>query len=261
MINGPDFFLYLFFSFNRDLDFLLVASLKRVQIAACLSVFIKSELSLDTVFETTAQRYGYKLDETVEPGMIFKLFPGEEVQTLVPNFPTPELLPFVELLCKKIGAALGITWQMVLKTFAGANYSSARTDILEARPVFQAWQNWLIEDALRPLWIWVMEDARLRGELPAGLTDAQMRKVTWQHSGYEWVDPQKEAVAEEVGLRNGWTTLKEICGKRGRDWRAVMRQQAAEKKLREELGLPEPTAVTPPAGEADNEAKEGANAA
>jgi capsid protein len=51
------------------------------------------------------------------------------------------------------------------------------------------------------------------------------------------------------------TTLADVCSKRGKDWRIVLRQCAAEKALREELGLTEAeVASLVPAG--DNEEDE-----
>ena len=114
----------------RDLDLLLIAALKRVQIAACLSVFIKSPGDIEDIMDVTSQKYGYQLDQTIEPGMMFKLQPDEEVQTLIPNFPVPEFVPFVVTLARRIGSALGVCWQTVLHDFSSSTYSSARTDLL-----------------------------------------------------------------------------------------------------------------------------------
>ena len=35
------------------------------------------------------------------------------------------------------------------------------------------------------------------------------------------------------------TTLADVCAKRGKDWRVVLRQRAAEKSLMRELGMDE----------------------
>jgi lambda family phage portal protein len=240
----------------RDLDLLLVASLKRTQVAACLAAFIKTNNTMENVLAQTAERVGLKLEQQLEPGMIFQLAPNEEVQALVPNFPVPELVPFVHLICHRIGASIGITWQMVLKSFANANYSSARTDLLEARATFVVLQNWFIEQFLMPVWLWVMQDAALRGDpRMVGITPEDMRQVRWIPPGWRWVDPVKEAEAARIELAIGSTTRRDICSAQGKDWEEVARQQARERKYYESLGLNPDTAAinATPTTEPDDE--------
>jgi len=227
----------------RDLDLLMLASLKRVQIAACLAVFVKSDLPIDEILDTTSKEYGYQLDQSIEPGMIYKLYPTEEIQTLVPNFPVPELEPFIVMLCRRIGAALGLSWQVILKDFSKSTYSSARTDLLESRQVYTVLQMWFAEKELEWEWFTVMEDARLRGDIRlAGVTEAEMRKVHWIANGWKWVDPQKEAKATEIELRIGTTTLRDVAAAKGQDWEEMQDQrlleEKAEQEKREKLGLP-----------------------
>lgn len=229
----------------RDLDLLILASLKRVQIAACLSVFLTSEKSVPDLFEVTAERYGYKLDQALEPGMILKLYPGEQITTLVPNFPTPELAPFVVMLCRRVGAALGVSWQVVLRDFSESTYSSARTDKLDA---YQTWDilQWLfIEMDSIPEWREVMTDAVLRGEpelVAAKVTIDDVQEVEWIPNGRPWIDPLKEAQANEVALRMGVVSRTEICAKLGKEYRTVreqaLQEESWERKRRKELGLP-----------------------
>jgi len=223
----------------RDLDLLLLASLKRTQIAACLAVFIESTAKTPSLLSVTAEQYGYRLDQDLEPGMIFKLNKDEKVSTLVPNFPTPELEPFVIMLARRIGAALGVSWQIVLKDFSKANYSSARTDLLEARGVWLIMQDLFRERILDWMWFQVLADARLRGDPRVqGLSDDDLRAVYWIAPGWRWVDPLKEAQAAEVRVRLGLDTIRDLCAADGKDWEEQLAQAALEMKRRAELGLP-----------------------
>jgi len=226
----------------RDLDLLLVASLKRTQIAADLAVFITSPQAGPDILETTAQKYGYKLDQSLEPGMIFKLYPEETIDTLVPNFPTPELVPFVVLLARRIGAALGVTWQIVLKDFSDSTYSSARTDLLEARRTYEIYQRWFIRRYLNWEWRTVMEDALIRGDLE-GVTPADIAAVEWITPGWQWIDPLKDAQAVQIELQMNATTLRDVAAAKGRDWEELLEQRLLEEQRemqrRKELGLPE----------------------
>ena len=226
----------------RDLDLLIVACLKRVQIAACLSVFIKTLNPIDNVLDTTAKKYGYVLDQEITPGMIFKLYPDEEIQTLIPNFPVPELEPFMIMLARRVGAALGISWQVVLKDFSKSTYSSARTDLLESRQVYAVFQSAYISQCLNWEWQTVMDDAALRGDARlSGITPEERRAVHWIPNGWKWVDPVKEAAGAQLELEMGTQTLRDLCAEKGRDWeeqlRQRLREEAREAELRKEMGL------------------------
>jgi len=227
----------------RDLDLLILASLKRTQIAACLAAFITSPQGAADVLEATATKYGYKMDQALEPGMMFKLYPEETVETLVPNFPTPELVPFVILLARRIGAALGISWQIVLKDFSDSTYSSARSDLLEARRTFEVYQQWFIKKCLAWEWRVVLEEARLRGDVRLNdVSDEELGAVQWTPNGWQWVDPLKEAQAVEIELDIGTTTLRDVAASKGRDWEELLeqrlREEAREAELRKDLKLP-----------------------
>lgn len=223
----------------RDLDLLLLASLKRVQIAACLSVFIKSGSGADDILPVTATKYGYKLDQDIEPGMIFKLFPDESIETLIPNFPTPELVPFIIMICRRIGAALGVSWQVVLKDFSDSTYSSARTDLLETRPVYVGLRKWFAAKHSDWQWVAVMEDERLHDPVRMrGITDEDMRAVEWVGDGWRWIDPVKEVKAIEIELKLGISTLTQVWMRLGEDPDKMWTSLAAENIKRKEVGLP-----------------------
>lgn len=222
----------------HDLDLLLVASLKRMQISACLSVFITSEASLDKFVSKTAEKYGYKIDQKLEPGMIFKLNRGEDISTLIPNFPPPELVPFIVTLARRIGAALGVSWQIVLKDFSDSTYSSARTDLLEGRQAYTILRKWFMHKHLDWEWAAVLSDAWLRGDPRlAGVTDAQIGQVEWFGDGWEWVDPQKEANSKAIALGAMLTTLEEEWIKLGKDPEKMWERLRLQKKKLDELEL------------------------
>lgn len=230
----------------RDLDLLILSALKRTQIAAMLAAFIKSEAPIDEMFEGEEEKGGggFRLDQKIVPGMMFKLNPGESIDSFIPNFPTPEFVPFIVMIARRIGAALGVSWQVVLKDFGESTYSSARTDLLETRRVFEVDGEWFDEfDA----WVWqaVMADARLRGEAATrGMSPEQAAMVQWIGNGWRWIDPVKEAVAVGKKLAMGLTTLRDEAAAEGKDYQELMRQrlkeEAEERKLRQELGLPMP---------------------
>lgn len=217
----------------RDLDLLIVASLRRTQVAASFAAFITSEADIEELMDSTAEKEGYKLDQKLEPGMLFKLYPGEKIETISPNFPSPEFMPFIVCLARRIGAAFGVSWQIVLKDFSEANYSSARTDLLEARKRF-SWDRDAFKDVLNWIWRSVLEDGVLQGLLPR-LSADDFEAVNWIGNGYQWVDPLKEASATKQKLEIGLTCLRDEAASQGKDYEDLMRQRAKEKQLEMEL--------------------------
>jgi lambda family phage portal protein len=217
----------------HDLGFLMTASLKRVEMAACFALVMESEMSysdLNTALglEETDD-YAYDVDAQITPGMIMHARPGTKASTISPNFPTPELFPFIVSICRRIGAATGRSWQHVLHDFSDSTYSSARTDQIEAWETWDFLQWYLIEHLLTWQWVTVLTDLRMRGEPDLrGVTDQDLSRVEWIPPARRWVDPLKEAQANEVGLRVGWLTMRYICTGLGTDWRQVFDQKAIE---------------------------------
>ena len=226
----------------RDLDLLMLAVMKRFQISASLAIFLESEDSLGDIFATTAKEYGYQLDQDIEPGMIFKLQPGEKVSTIKPDFPIPDLERLVILLARRIGAAIGVCWQTVLSDFSTSNYSSARTDLLRDRRLYRFIQHKLISGHLTWIWTRVLEDARLLGDVRLrGVSDEDIAAVGFIAPGWEWVDPQNQAAAVKEQLAIGLTSLRREAAALGRDWMEIQDERVEElarwRQLCEEHGL------------------------
>lgn len=228
----------------NDLDLLIHASLKRTQIAACLAVFLTSDANATDLLELTAETEGYQLDQKIEPGMIFRLYPGEKAEILNPNAGAPGLDVFVFLLARRIGAAVGLSPQAILQAWETLSYSAARTVKINDRQTFRAER---ADFASTLTWEWrtVLEDELLRGNeelLAAGVTIDDLELVEWIGDEEQWVDPQAEAAAVEIMLRLGLTTYQTECARLGRDWQENLRQKLAaektERDLREEMGLP-----------------------
>ena len=237
----------------RDLDLLLLATLKRSQVAACLAVFLESTSPTSSILDVTAQTYGYVLDQDLEPGMIFRLYPGEKVSQVSPSAEAADLEKFAILLARRIGAALGVSWQTVLKDWSTANYSSARTQILENRVTMAVLRDLFVRELLDWEWRWVLEHEALRGNLALdGSTGVPA--ADWIADAVEWVDPEKEAQATQIKLSLGLTTMRDEIAAQGRDWEDVLRQRLVEAQRERELRaeLEAPTAVAgASAGSAD----------
>jgi len=226
-------------TYFKDLAEYAEAELVAARIAACFSIFITSEASMDLNTGYDRNFQGQYL-ESLEPGMIRHLLPGESITSFNPQRPSATFEPFVERMLRAISAALGLPYELVAKDFSKTNYSSARAALLEARRYFKVRQEWLARKLCQPVWEMVLEEAYLRGEL--GTISFYENKQYWVNAswitpGWEWVDPLKEAQAAEVGIRNGIITYSDLYSAQGKDWEECFEQRKREQEKIKELGL------------------------
>jgi lambda family phage portal protein len=235
-----------------DLDLLFFAALKRTQIAACLSMFIKSAVDNLDLIEMTAEDYGYQLDQKLEPGLIFRLYPGESVEKVEPGMPFADLWPLFLFAARRIGASVGLSPQAVLKAWDDTSYAGARTILLDDRNTYRCERTDFDDQVLDWEWKVVQEDALMRGDerlLEAGVQMEDLELVDWIGNGEPWVDPVAEAQAIQIMLQLKLTTPQAECAKLGLDWRdnlrASIEYEMAEIELRKEMGAPEKPAADP----------------
>lgn len=232
-------------TYFKDLSEYAEAELVAARIAACFSLFITSEASMDVAVNSAYDKNASgQLIESLEPGMIKHLLPGENITSFNPQRPGATFEPFVERILKAISAALGLPYELVAKDFSKTNYSSARAALLEARRYFKMRQEWLARKLCQPVWEMLLEEAYLRGEIQAETFYENKRywtNASWIAPGWEWVDPLKEAQAAEVGLKNGIVTYSDLYAQEGKDWEESFEQRKRETTKMKELGLEFPS--------------------
>jgi lambda family phage portal protein len=225
----------------KDLADYMEAELVAARVAACFAIFVKSEEAIAFASgaskETNAK--GQRV-ESVEPGMIKYLLPGESVETANPNRPSAQFDPFVDKVLRFIGAGLGLPYELVIRDFSKTNYSSARAAILEARKFFQYRQQWSAGKYCQPTWEMLMDEVVLRGEVDAPNYFERRLDYTrakWIAPGWGYIDPEAEINASLDAVSGNVSTLADECAVHGKDWEEVLEQRAREETKRKELGL------------------------
>ncbi len=226
------------------------AELVAKKVESCFAVFRTRPDTESTEFDETGEvdAQGQRLD-AVEPAMIEDLEPGEKVEFANPSRPGSNFAPYVKVLMRGISAAASYPYEVLFGDYAGMNYSSARTAILDARRVFRIWQEFICSKLLQPLWDLLLEEAWLRDEVPVIDFYEKADLVTscsWVTDGWQWVDPLKEVDAELRGIEGGVQTRQSVCAARGEDWEEVARQLAREEKFLKELDVETNTPEAPP---------------
>ncbi|WP_303839420.1 phage portal protein [Selenomonas ruminantium] len=226
----------------KDTQDYLDAETIAARIAACFSVFITTS----TGTPGTVGRIGNNRDpegkklQSIRPGMIKYLAPGEEVQTANPSRGMANARDYISIQERLAGAGLGLSYELMSRDFNKASFSSARQGMLEDRKTFEPMQNYLAAHLCAPIYREWMDLCVMAGLL--NIPDyAQNREkyqqCEWVTPGWAWIDPSKEVQADISALQNAGKTLSQWCAERGYDWREQLEQMALEKQTAESMGL------------------------
>lgn len=224
----------------RDLDSLLEAMVVKERIAASVAMVVTTS-SPDGGFgrasglKDTSSGYNGKM---ITPGMIQKLQPGEDAKIIAPPGQAGNAAEFARLQQRLIASGQGLSYEAVARDLSQVTYSSARQGLIEDDTMFAIERKRLDKHVLRKVYTAFLDAAVLAGALD--LPDYWSERERWTaHEfippGRKWIDPIKEVKADVLAVQSGITTLAQIAGERGRDWREDMEQRAAELALWEEL--------------------------
>jgi lambda family phage portal protein len=168
------------------------------------------------------------------PGTVTHLEDGESITFGNPNVPTSGFDTFVKAVCRLVGAALKLPYDVLIKEF-NASYSASRAALLEAWEAFKMRRKWFVDDFCQPIYeVWLAE-AVARGRIKApGFFDDPRIRAAW--CGARWIgpvqgqlDPSKEVKAAIMNADRGFKTHEQITRELGGgDWEANVEQLKAE---------------------------------
>lgn len=225
------------------------AELMAAVISGMFTVFVKSEGA------TTENPFGSMISEdqkvaASDPtvyemgnGAINVLGPGESIEIADPKRPSSGFDPFVNALCRYIGAALEIPQELLQKSFQ-SSYSAARAALLEAWKMFRIRRQWVAKEFCQPVFEEWLTEAVATGRIraPGFFSDPSIRRAwcqaEWNGPAPGQLDPLKEVNAAVERINNNLSTLeKETIEMTGGDFDRNIKQRAREKQLIEEHGL------------------------
>lgn len=99
-------------------------------------------------------------------GSILDLNEGEEAKAVSPGRPNVNFDGFVVSICRQIGAALEIPYEVLVKHFT-ASYSASRGALLELWKSVKMHRNWLAEGFCQPVFEEWLAEAVARGRINA----------------------------------------------------------------------------------------------
>lgn len=176
------------------------------------------------------------------PGTVTHLAPGEKVQFGNPNIPTAGFETFVKTLCRLIGSALELPYDVLVKEF-NSSYSASRGALLEAWEAFKMRRSWFVADFCQPIYETFLAEAVALGRInaPGFFTDPLVREA-W--CGARWIgpvqgqlDPKQEAEAALLLTGCGIKTHEQITRELGGgDWEENVAQLQLENELLQKAG-------------------------
>ena len=226
----------------KDTQDYLDAETIAAKIAACFSVFITTQTGSPGMIGRIGQAKDpeKKKLQSIRPGMIKYLAPGESVETANPSRGMANAKDYVAIQERLAGAGLGLSYELMSRDFNKSSFSSARQGLLEDRKTFEPMQQFIAAHLCMPIYREWLDICVLAGllEIPDYFANREeWQAVEWVTPGWTWIDPQKEVAADIAAIQNGGKTMSQWCAERGYDWREQLEQMALEKRTAEELGL------------------------
>ncbi|MBR2214571.1 MAG: phage portal protein [Selenomonadaceae bacterium] len=226
----------------KDTQDYLDAETVAARIAACFSVFITTQTGAPGAvgrIGNTKDPENKKL-QSIRPGMVKYLAPGEKVETANPSRGMANAKDYISIQERLAGAGLGLSYELISRDFNQSSFSAARQGMLEDRKTFEPMQIYMATHLCDPIYREWLDCC-----VAAGLIDIpdyfahrdKYQAVEWITPGWSWIDPQKEVQADIAAIQNGGKTLSQWCAERGYDWREQLEQMALEKATAESMGL------------------------
>lgn len=182
-------------------------------------------------------------------GLVNYLNEGESIQDSNPGRPNAAFDGFVTSVCRQIGAALEIPYEVLMKHFT-SSYSASRGALLEAWKMYKRRRDWLANDFCQPVYEAFLTEAVARGRVnaPGFFDDPLIRKA---YCGAEWngptqgqLDPKKEVEAAILRVEAGFSTrTRETTELTGGNYFANHTLRVMEEEARRAAGFAAPVNI------------------
>lgn len=210
------------------------ATVSAAEVAAALSLILETNLPAEQV----AAEQSLWDTFPIARGMAMSAPEGWKATQLKAEHPTSTFGEFERRILTQIGSALDMPYIVAVMDSSIANYSSMRGDrlIYQRRILVDraAVERAIVDRIFRA---WMDEAAMVDGIIPDDLPFRDEWEWSWGWDGWDYVDPVKEATAEQIALSGNATTLQEVCSRRNKSWRRVLRQKSVETKFAAALGI------------------------
>lgn len=238
-----------------------------LRIAAAYGVFVETDYpedyavglpsdEIDQGNGTTQQPYKY-----INPAGIHYMGRGQKINSAKPEQPTANYSEFERSHLRSSAAGFGMSYETFTGDLSNVNYSSLRHGRANEQALFRMDSGLFISKFALPAYRQWMDAEHLAGNLFfAGYWQRKehFQRVTFNLPPFPWIDPAKEAAANEVEIKQGVKTRREICESQGKDFDDVIAELALEKEMMEAAGIypSDPASVVDGANNDEQETQE-----
>lgn len=231
--------------------------------ASKVAALQRAEDATDAIGQMADGQVGNAMHLNVEAGELFELPPGYTLNSWNPEYPHANFDSFLKACLRGLAAGLDVAAHNLTGDMTDVNYSSARIAELAERETWMVLQDWLIDTLVMPVYEEWLAIALLQGQItfPSGdalfadKLDTIRNASRFQGRRWAWVDPSKEADAQEKLLANKLTSRTRIAAEQGLEIDDILDELAQEATMIEAAGLAPPPPAAPPV---DNSVKDAA---
>jgi lambda family phage portal protein len=239
---------------NRFDDIKEIDESERVaaRVAAAMAAFIKKGTPdlYDATEHPIDSATGKRAMRSMEmvPGMIFDdLMPGEEIGSIGSNRPNNALIPFRDSQLRCAAGGLGTSFSSLSKNYNGT-YSAQRQELVEQYGHYRALSAQFIKQFCQPVWDSFIDSVLASGAVAArGIDVSTVYDASHTVPAMPWIDPLKEAQANQIDEDRGYKSRSRIIRERGLNPdqvnQEIKRDQEEAERLGLELGGPEQAAA------------------
>lgn len=215
----------------KDFDEYDDATLMKQKIAACFSAFVSDPQGTAELLGVDEEDPEDPRAETLDPGLITYLRPGEQVQFATPPS-TTDHESFSKTNLRSIAAGVGVTYEDLTGDYSNVNFSSGRMGRIAHWENVHDWRwNLVVPLFCDPVWRWMMEAAMVQGLV------AEPVGAEWTPPPMPMLEPDKEGLALQRLVRSGALTHDAMIRQQGMDPEEHWKGYAAGLKRLDELGI------------------------
>jgi len=222
------------------------AELVAAKVQACFTMFISKEYgNIPEAYTGGISDTGTDVDENqlekMEPGTVVYGSEGQKAQGIGWTRPSGLFDPFVLRMLTLISRPLCMPLMLITGDFSGATFMNARLAYQKVQEEWEAQQDNIIKPFISRVWRWKLQ--RLLDNKDIKANNEESRKKIFRHEilckRWPYVDPGKEAKADEQEILNGTLDPIEVCARQGRDFEEVTENMVRANKIRQKNDLPE----------------------
>ena len=224
----------------KDWEDLKEAHLIAEQVRACHTAFVTTTAnkhSAQAGTSTGTNDFGERL-ESVSPGMVEYLDEGEDVKFMNPGAPSANLHEYLRDLIRIVAAAIEYPYELLAKHWDNS-FSGGQLSLIDGHQTFKLWQQQAVEYLWGPMWERFIDRLSMMTSMRSIIPIVEYEREPWRFQahkfttpGWPWIDPLKDAKANELAIAIGLKTTTQSLAELGRDIEDVLNEKLREDMLK-----------------------------